>query len=168
VLVLRDVLAFSAAEVAAMLDTTTASVKSALQRGRARMEELDLLDGQIAEPSVARAREILDEYMAAFERADATALERLLVEDATLEATPLRAWFAGRGTCIPFLRDQLLGTPGTWRMRPASANGQPAAVAFVRDQDGTYRPYGVCVLTVTDAGIRRITSFGDPRLISRF
>jgi RNA polymerase sigma-70 factor, ECF subfamily len=168
VLVLREVLAFRAEEVADMLGTTTASVKSALQRARARLGELALAEGQIAEPTAPRAREILDQYMAAFESADAGALERLLVADAVLEATPLRTWFAGRGVCLPFLRDHLLGAPGDWRMLATSANGQPAAAAYTRDGDGHYRAYGVCVLTVGEAGIRRISSFGDPELVTVF
>lgn len=168
VLVLRDVLAFPATEVAVMLGTTTASVKSALQRERARLGELALADDQIAEPTAARARALLDQYIAAFENADAAALERLLLEDATLEATPLRTWFAGRNTCLPFLRNHLLGSPGDWRMLATSANGQPAAAAYTRDQNGNYRPYGICVLTVTSAGIRRISSFGDPELVTVF
>jgi RNA polymerase sigma-70 factor (ECF subfamily) len=168
VLILRDVLAFPAAEVADMLDTTTESVKSALQRARARMRELDLADSQVTEPSGPRARELLDRYIAAFENADTAALERLLLADATLEATPLRTWFAGRGVCLPFLRDHLLGAPGDWRMLPTSANGQPAAVVYVRDQDGSYQAYGVCVLTVVESGIQRISSFGDPKLVAKF
>ncbi len=168
VLVLRDVLAFPATEVAVMLGTTTASVKSALQRARARLRDLALAAGQITEPTAPRARALLDRYIAAFENADAAALERLLTQDATLEATPLRTWFAGRKTCVPFLRSQLLGSPGDWRMLATSANGQPAAAAFTRDQDGTYQPYGICVLTVTGAGIRRISSFGDPSLVTLF
>jgi RNA polymerase sigma-70 factor (ECF subfamily) len=168
VLVLRDVLAFPAAEVAVILDTTTASVKSALQRARARLAELDLADGQIAEPAPWRARALLDEYITAFENADADALKRLLLADVTLEATPMRTWFAGRAVCLPFLRDHLLGSPGDWRMLATSANGQPAAAAWTRDGSGIYRPYGVCVLTVTDAGIQRISSFGDPPLVGLF
>src|ERR1700751_4888582 len=93
VLVLRDVLAFPATEVAVILGTTTVSVKSALQRARARLRELDLAAGQITEPTAPRARALLDQYIAAFENADAVALERLLMEDATIEATPLRTWF---------------------------------------------------------------------------
>jgi RNA polymerase sigma-70 factor, ECF subfamily len=168
VLVLRDVLAFPTAEVAVMLDTTIASVKSALQRARARLEELDLADGQIAEPAPARARALLDEYIAAFENADADALKRLLLADVTLEATPMRTWFAGRAVCLPFLREHLLGSPGDWRMLATSANGQPAAAVWTRNGSGTYQPYGVCVLTVTDAGIERISSFGDPQLVGLF
>ena len=168
VLVLRDVLAFPATEVAVMLGTTTVSVKSALQRARARLRELALAAGQITEPTAPRARALLDQYIAAFENADAAALERLLIEDATMEATPMRTWFAGRKTCVPFLRNHLLGSPGDWRMLATSANGQPAAAAYTRDQDGNYQPYGICVLTVTGAGICRISSFGDPRLVTVF
>jgi RNA polymerase sigma-70 factor (ECF subfamily) len=168
VLLLRDVLAFPATDVAVMLDTTTASVKSALQRARARLEELALDDDRVTEPTAPQARALLDEYIVAFERADAAALERLLVEEVTLEATPLRTWFAGRKTCLPFLRNHLLGSPGDWRMLATRANGQPAAAAYTRDQDGNYQPYGICVLTVTSAGIRRISSFGDPRLVTVF
>jgi RNA polymerase sigma-70 factor (ECF subfamily) len=69
---------------------------------------------------------------------------------------------------VPFLRDQLLGAPGDWRMLATSANGQPAAAAYTRDQYGNYQPYGICVLTVTGAGIRRISSFGDPGLVTVF
>ena len=168
VLVLRDVLAFPATEVAVMLGTTTASVKSALQRARARLRDLALAAGQITEPAAPRARALLDQYIAAFENADAAALERLLTEDATLEATPMRTWFAGRKTCVPFLRHHLLGSPGDWRMLATSANGQPAAAVYTRDQDGNHQPYGICVLTVTTAGIRRISSFGDPSLVTVF
>jgi RNA polymerase sigma-70 factor (ECF subfamily) len=168
VLVLRDVLDFPAAEVAVMLGTTTVSVKSALQRARARMEELAPAAEQITEPAAPQARALLDQYIAAFENADAAALERLLVRDAVLEATPMRTWFAGISTCVPFLRDRVIGSPGTWRMFPTSANGQPAAVEYVRDAHGGFQPYGVVVLTATRAGIIRVTSFGDPRLVSVF
>ncbi|MEU4237503.1 RNA polymerase subunit sigma-70 [Actinoplanes sp. NPDC026619] len=168
VLILRDVLAFRAAEVADLLGTTTASVKSSLQRARATLSELSLTDSKITEPAAPRARALLDEYIAAFENADAAALERLLLADAVLEATPLRTWFAGRTVCVPFLRDHLLGAPGDWRMVATSANGQPAAVAYLRDEHGTHRPYGICVLTVTAAGIARISSFGDPGLVAAF
>jgi RNA polymerase sigma-70 factor (ECF subfamily) len=168
VLVLRDVLEFPAAHVAVMLGTTTASVKSALARARARLEELAPTSDQVTEPAAPQARALLDQYIAAFENADAAALERLLVRDATLEATPMRTWFAGRKTCVPFLRDRVLGSPGYWRMLPTSANGQPAAAAYTRDQGGGYQPYGVVVFTVTGAGIDRVSCFGDPSLVGLF
>ena len=168
ILVLRDVLAFPAAEVAVMLGTTTVSVKSGLQRARARLTEAAPAADQIAEPAEAQARALLDQYIAAFENADATALERLLLEDAAIEAPPLRTWFAGRTTCVPFLRNLVMGSPGDWRMLATSANGQPAAAAYTRDARGNYQPYGICVLTVTSQGISKISSFADPGLVTVF
>lgn len=162
-LVLRDVLDFPAAEVAVALGTTTAAVKSALQRARARLTELAPAPEEILEPEAPQARALLDQYIAAFENADAAALERLLVEDAILEATPVRSWFAGRQTCVPMLRHHVLGSPGDWRMLPAIANGQPAAVGYRYG-----RPYGIIVLTVTSRGISRVNSFGQPGLVGAF
>jgi RNA polymerase sigma-70 factor, ECF subfamily len=80
----------------------------------------------------------------------------------------LRTWFADRTTCVPFLRTHVLGSPGDWRLRPTSANGQPAAVCYNRGADGEYQPYGAVVLSVTGAGIRQVRSFGDPRLVTVF
>jgi RNA polymerase sigma-70 factor, ECF subfamily len=168
ILVLRDVLAFPAAEVAVMLGTTTVSVKSALQRARARLQEAAPAAEEITEPAESRARALLQEYITAFENADAAALERLLVADATIEAPPLGTWFAGRARCVPFLRDRVMGAPGDWRMLATRANGQPAAAAYVRDASGAYQPYGICVLTVTSDGIRHVRSFGDPGLLPLF
>jgi RNA polymerase sigma-70 factor, ECF subfamily len=168
VLVLREVLAFPARDVAAMLGTTTASVKSALQRARVTLRERAPDAERIVEPDEPRARELLERYIAAFENADSAELERLLVEDVTLEATPMRTWFAGRKTCVPFLAAHVLGAPGTWRMCATRANGQPAFAGYIRDTTGVYRPYGVTVLTVVDEGISRVTSFGDPELVAAF
>ena len=71
-------------------------------------------------------------------------------------------------TCVPFLRNYVLGSPGDWRMLATSANGQPTAVAYTRDQHGNYQAYGICVLTVTGQGIRQIRSFADPSLVTLF
>jgi RNA polymerase sigma-70 factor (ECF subfamily) len=168
VLILRDVLAFPAAEVAFMVGTTTASVKSALQRARARLRELAPVADEITEPTEPQARALLAAYMAAFENADIAALEQLLLRDATLEAPPFGTWFAGRQTCLACLRNYVVRSPGHWRMLATSANGQPAAAGWVRDEQGAYQPYGIVVLTVSGDGIRRVVSFGDPGLVARF
>jgi RNA polymerase sigma-70 factor (ECF subfamily) len=168
VLILRDVLAFPAAEVAFMVGTTTASVKSALQRARARLRELAPVADEITEPTAPQARALLAAYMAAFENADIAALERLLLRDATLEAPPFGTWFAGRQTCVGCLRNYVVRSPGDWRMLATSANGQPAAAGWVRDDSGAYQPYGIVVLTVSGDGIRRVVSFGDPGLVAVF
>ncbi|MEJ2857716.1 MULTISPECIES: sigma-70 family RNA polymerase sigma factor [unclassified Saccharothrix] len=168
VLILRDVLAWSAAEVADLLGTTVAGVKSTLRRARARLAEVAPAADDVDEPDEPHLRSLLDRYITAFENADTAGLQRLLSEDAALEATPTTTWFAGLSTCLPFLADQVLGAPGDWRMFPTRANGQPAAVAYRRGEDGVHHAYGVVVLTAGRAGITRIHSFGDPDLVSCF
>src|SRR5262249_20152687 len=88
----RQVLAVSAAETAEILGTTTAAVKSGLQRARARLDELEPAPEDLLEPTDPRARALLEGYIAAFERADASLLEAVLRTDATLEATPFHDW----------------------------------------------------------------------------
>jgi RNA polymerase sigma-70 factor (ECF subfamily) len=166
VLLLRDVLAFPAADVAAMLGTTTAAVKSTLQRARARLHEAAPAAGKVTEPSIPEARAMLDQYVAAFENADAAALERLLRRDATLELPPSPVWYAGDDAIATALAG--LGSPGDWRMLPAAANGQPAAATYLRAGDGAYQAYGIVVLTTTSTGIAGITVFADPGLLARF
>jgi RNA polymerase sigma-70 factor (ECF subfamily) len=168
VLLLRDVLAFPATEVAAMLGTTVAAVKSALQRARATMRDAAPAPDEITEPSEPRARELLAQYIAAFENADAAALERVLRQDAALEMVGSRTWFVGRTSCLPYLATYVLGSPGDWRMLAIIANSQPAAAAYRRGADGALRAFGIAVLTVTSTGIARIVVFGDPDLVTAF
>jgi RNA polymerase sigma-70 factor, ECF subfamily len=85
-----------------------------------------------------------------------------------MEAPPLRTWFTGRKTCVTFLRNSVLGSPGDCRMLAISANGQPAAAAYTGDRHGNYQPSGIWVLTVTGQGIRQIRSFADPILVTLF
>jgi RNA polymerase sigma-70 factor (ECF subfamily) len=168
VLLLREVLGFPAAEVAGILGMTTPAVKSALQRARARMDQVAPAADRLAEPTEPEARALLDRYMAAFENADAEALERALREDTVLEMTGTRTWFSGLKTCMPFFRTQALGAPGDWRMVAIRANGQPAAATYHRGDDRAYHAFGVAVLTVSTTGIARISLFGDPGLVTRF
>ncbi len=168
VLILRDVLAFPAAEVATMLDTSVAAVKSALQRARARMKDAAPSPDEVVEPSAPQVRALLDGYMAAFGNADAEALARVLRHDAALEMVGSRTWFAGRATCLPFIAGHVLGVAGDWSMIAVAANGQPAAAAYQRDADGVMRAFGVAVLTATTTGIARIVVFGDPQLVAMF
>jgi RNA polymerase sigma-70 factor (ECF subfamily) len=168
VLVLREVLGFPAAEVAGMLATSTAAVKSTLQRARARLEEAAPAPEDVIEPTEPRARALLAEYMAGFEQADTAALERALRADAALEMVGTRTWFSGKLTCLRYLA-HVLGQPGDWRMTPTLANGQPAAAAWYRDGHGDYQALGVAVLTVTSDGISRISVFaGGPAQVARF
>ena len=168
ILILRDVLAFSAAETAEFLGTTTAAVKSGLQRARARLDEAAPERGALLEPTDRRARALLDGYIAAFERSDAGLLEQVLRSDATLEATPFRDWQAGRAMCIHVLAAYVLSAPGDWRMIPTAANGQPAAVVYHRDADRVLRADGVVVLAATATGVSHVIKFHDPALVAMF
>ena len=168
ILILRDVLGFSAAETAEILGTTTAAVKSGLQRARARLDEADPEPAALLEPADQRARALLQGYIAAFERSDASLLEQVLRTDATLEATPFRDWQAGRAMCIYLLAAYVMGSPGDWRMIATAANGQPAAVVYHRDTGGALRADGVVVLSPTAGGVSRVVKFGDPWLVTAF
>jgi RNA polymerase sigma-70 factor, ECF subfamily len=168
VLLLREVLGFPAADVAAMLGTSTAAVKSALQRARARLEEAAPAPDDVLEPIEPRARELLGQYIAGFENADIAALEKALRTDAAIEMIGTRTWFSGRATCLRYLAN-VIGSRGDWLMIPARANGQPAAVTYHRSPDGTYEAFGVALLTVSAAGITRITVFGGGQdLVAKF
>jgi RNA polymerase sigma-70 factor, ECF subfamily len=166
VLLLREVLAFPAEDVARMLGTTPVAVKSALQRARARLSDVAPAGRQLAEPAEPAARALLEAYIAAFEHADAAALERLLRRDAALELPPSSVWFTGGAAIATAVAG--LGSPGEWRMVPTAANGQPAAAAYQRGADGIYRAFGIVVLTAATTGIARIVVFGDPGLFGRF
>jgi RNA polymerase sigma-70 factor, ECF subfamily len=169
VLLLREVLAFSAADIAGILGTTTTAVKSALQRARVRLQQVAPDATALTEPSEPAARALLDQYIAAFETSDAAALQRLLRRDATLELPPSATWFTGDDAIAGAVAG--LFSPGTWRMRPTAANGQPAAAAYLRGADGGYHAYGIAVLTTTGkeiAGIAGIVVFADPALLRRF
>lgn len=169
VLILRDVLDWPAAEVAVMLETTTDAVKSTLKRARARIEEHSPVQEDVREIDEPARKALLDQYIFAFENADVDALRTVLRDDAVLEFPPAQTWFAGQRYCVPFLAAQVFGVLGQWRMLPTSANGgQPAAVSYLCGEDGVYRAFGVAVLTVSPAGIARITSFGDPALAQWF
>ena len=168
VLILREVLNFPATEVAAMLDTSTAAVKSTLQRARARLDDVAPEPEHLTEPTDPHAQALLRDYIDGFENHDTVALERALRTDAAIELVGTRTWFSGRGTCLSFLA-QVIGSPGRWTMIPTIANGQPAAAAYQRDQDGIHHAYGLGILTVTATGIARVTVFGDgPDLVARF
>src|SRR3954465_14507726 len=128
VLILREVLGYSAKEAAETLETTTASVNSALQRARATVE--DRLPDRSQQETLRllgddRVKEIVDTYVDAWERADVDAVVGMLTEDAAFTMPPLRSWFGGREDIATFLQLSPLG--GDWRWRPVyvQANGQP-------------------------------------------
>jgi RNA polymerase sigma-70 factor (ECF subfamily) len=168
VLILRDVLAWRASEVAGLLGVSTAAVNSVLQRARDHLRRAAPAPDEIREPAEPELRALLDRYAAAFENADVSALTRLLRADAVLEMPPLPGWFAGRERIGRFLAFRVFGRPGDFAMVPTAANGQPAFAAYLRGHDGVHRAHAVQVLTVSASGIAHVVSFNQPELLATF
>ena len=161
VLILRDVMAWPAAEVADLLDVSVAAVNSLLQRARTQLAAVSPAEDSTAEPSSATQRATLDQFAAAFENADAALLTRLLAEDVTLEMSPHHTWFAGRHAVVAFL-GRVIGS-GSWRLHPTRANDSPAFGTFL---DG--HAHGITVLELSGTVIVRIVAFHDPALFKSF
>ncbi|MEU7476365.1 RNA polymerase subunit sigma-70 [Lentzea sp. NPDC042327] len=144
VLILRDVLAWQAAEVAELLDISVAAANSALQRARATVRTTD--PGEAVDPADATQKELLRRYCDAFERHDMRALVALLHEDATMSMPPFSWWIRGRDAMAAVL--QAPGSPceGAWLV-PVAANGSPA---YWQLRPGLNRPFGLVFLDVRD------------------
>lgn len=168
VLILRDVVQFSAAEVAELLETTPAAVNSSLQRARAHLAELSPTEDSVSEPGDAERRELLDRYCAAFENADMAALTALLQADVKLEMPPMPVWFTGRDAVLRFLAGRALAEPGDIVMIPTAANSQPAVAEYRRSADRAMRAHSIHVLTTGATGVAGITVFLDPGLFATF
>ncbi|GAA1771873.1 sigma-70 family RNA polymerase sigma factor [Nocardioides hankookensis] len=171
VLVMRDVLAMPAAEVAGALETSTAAVNSALQRARATMADRlpnrsqqrvlrDLGDDRV-QASVAA-------FVAAWERADVDAVVALLTDDVVMAMPPFGEWFAGREAVAQFIAAYPLRAGRRWTCRTTTANGQPAVEKYVWDEEvGAFLAHSVSVLSFADDGrIRSFDAFLDPSLMS--
>jgi RNA polymerase sigma-70 factor, ECF subfamily len=168
VLILRDVLAWHATEVAELLDTSTAAVNSALQRARAQLAQAAPVEDEVAEPSDADQRELLDRYVTAFVDADVAGIVGLLRDDAELEMPPMATWLTGRDAVGRFFAGRISVPRDTWRVVATRANGQPAVAAYRRDHDGVHRAHSVQVLTLAGACIARVVAFRDPALLAAF
>jgi RNA polymerase sigma-70 factor, ECF subfamily len=167
VLVLREVLEFTAAEVAEQLETTVPAVNSALQRARAALADVGDA-GEIAEPDDPVARGVIQQYVRAFEAADVPALVRLLTDDAVMEMPPVPLWYRGSGDYGLFMR-RVFEMRGTgWIARRLSANGQPAFAAYAPRPAGGHRLHTLQVLTITGGRVARNVVFADPRVFEAF
>jgi RNA polymerase sigma-70 factor (ECF subfamily) len=163
VLILRDVLAWRAAEVAELLDTSVAAVNSALQRARAQLDAIAPTPDDVLEPTAADKRELLERYVAAFERKDVDAIVALLAEDAVWEMPPYATWFRGRDQVARHLLGQCPGAPGDFRFVPTEANAEPALAMYLWD-----KPFCLQTLTAGRAGFTHVISFFEPRLFDTF
>ncbi len=162
-LILREVLGFSAQEVADSLDTSVASVNSALQRARKTVEERVPEESQQATLKALgdeELRAIVERYMAAWESNDVETVMEILAEDATFSMPPLASWFQGEESIRTFLSGWPLSGAWRWRPIPARANGQPALAFYAWDDDEqAYLPFALNVLTFRGDRIADVTAF---------
>jgi RNA polymerase sigma-70 factor, ECF subfamily len=166
VLLLRDVLGFSAKETAGTLETTVASVNSALQRARRRVEErMPARSQQATLRSLGdeRVRAIVEGYLDAWERGDVDALAAMLAEDATFQMPPYPTWWRGREVIAAFAAEP------RHRYLPTQANGQAANAAFRWDaHKGSYVAEALEVLALEGTGVKEMTAFMMPQVFQRF
>ncbi|HEY3734089.1 MAG TPA: sigma-70 family RNA polymerase sigma factor, partial [Streptosporangiaceae bacterium] len=162
-LLLFEVLGFSAAEIAATMGTSTASVNSALQRARAIVAERIPSPTQqqtLREIDDVRLREVVASYSAALEKGDADALIALLTEDVTWSMPPMPHWYRGRPAVMDFAVRVPMGSCGSWRHLPVTANGQPAVAFYLwNEQAGAHVAWSITVLTLRGERIADIMSF---------
>ena len=173
VLILRDVLAWSAPEVAEALDCSVASVNSALQRARSTVRsrfETEEPGSTVVSVSDISEKRMLARFMYAWERADFDALASLLLEDAVMAMPPEPQWFRGRTAIVDFFSTVPAGGHlEQIRLVPVDSNRQPAVAAFIAEaEDGGHQFYGLMVLAIEEGAISAITGFQDPGLSDYF
>ena len=158
VLILREVLRWKADEVAELLDTTVASVNSALQRARATLDASELAVTDRFEPLDEEQRDLLARYVDAFERYDMSALTSLLHEDATQSMPPYEMWLAGRDEMLRWWFGAGIGCRGS-RLLPTVANGAPAFGQYRPSPAGGWDPWSLQVLELSDGRVVQFTAF---------
>ena len=172
VLILSDVLGFSGAEVAEALETTPASVYSALQRAHKAVDERLPERTQQATLRVlgdAALRDVVSAYVDAWERGDVDAVVSMLTEDALIAMPPMATWYRGRDAVAWFLRGWPLAAGSRWRLLPVGANGQLAFGHYIwNEATGGYLPHGINVLTLRGTQVSEITAFLTPDAFGRF
>ncbi|MFI8229580.1 sigma-70 family RNA polymerase sigma factor [Streptomyces sp. NPDC085900] len=160
VLILREVLAWRASEVAELLDTSVASVNSALQRARATLAEREKADkaagAAVSDPLDEEQQKLLERYVAAFEGYDMTALTALLHEDAVMTMPPFDLWLTGHDDITGFMTTLGSACEGS-RLVPVRVNGLPGFAQYKPDPEaGGYAPWAVQVLEISEG---RLTGF---------
>jgi RNA polymerase sigma-70 factor (TIGR02960 family) len=158
-LILREVLGFSAAEVAGQLDTSAAAINSALQRARKAIESAAPTQQTVLRDlGRAAVDDIVMRWASAWQAGDVDAIVAMLADDARYSMPPWREWYCGKDE----IRGFLAGGPlqSRWRFLPASANGQLAFGTYLWDDDArAYVPGGLDVLTLLDGSVAEIVAF---------
>jgi RNA polymerase sigma-70 factor, ECF subfamily len=168
VLILREVLRWKASEVAELLDTSVASVNSALQRARATIESLQIEDAETLRPTDDEQRALLDRYVDAFERYDMESLTSLLREDATWSMPPYEMWLQTHDDIRAWCLGPGIGCRGS-TLISVEANGMPAFGQYKPGAEGGLEPWSLQVLEVSHGRIDGISFFLDTeRLFPQF
>jgi RNA polymerase sigma-70 factor, ECF subfamily len=165
-LILCEVLRWQASEAAELLETSLASVNSALQRARAT-----LATANVEAPAEldADARDLLERYVSAFEAYDLDRLTELLHEDAVMSMPPYALWLQGRDDVFSFFYGPGIGCKGSKLVPAPSANGQPAWGQYKPAAEGGYEPWALMVVELADGRVGEMTFFLDtPRLFPLF
>jgi RNA polymerase sigma-70 factor, ECF subfamily len=167
VLLLCDALDLPAREVAVLLETTPASVNSALQRARRTLAAAAVdIDGPVESDESQRA--VVEAWIAAFEAADVVALQRLVLDDVVLEMPPMRNWYRGATLYGAFMTRIFRTRGSSWRTVPIGANGQAGCAAYVRNEHDDFVLHTVQVFTVEGGRMARVTVFQDPDVFALF
>jgi RNA polymerase sigma-70 factor (ECF subfamily) len=161
VLILREVLRWEASEVAELLDTSVASVNSALQRARATLAESNRTTTDAPPPLSDADRAMLERYVAAFERYDIKALTSLIREDAIQSMPPYDMWLAGRDDVLAWWFGPGIGCRGSRVIPTISANGMPAFAQYKPSPNGGFDPWAIQVLELSGGRIAEFTFFLD-------
>jgi RNA polymerase sigma-70 factor (ECF subfamily) len=167
VLILREVLCWQASEVAELLETSVASVNSALQRARATLAATGRSDTDQAEPLSDADNELLARYVKAFEAYDIPGLVALLHEDASISMPPLALWLKGRVDVGGWYVGFGIGCKGS-RLVPTAANGLPAFGQYRVNPEGGWAPWSLQVIEMSEGQIVHIHHFLDTTLFARF
>ena len=168
VLILRDVLRWSAAETAEALDTTSAAVNSALQRAHAQMSERGLTEDTVTDELTPGQQAMLERYVDAFWRKDIPTIVAMLKNDAVWEMPPFTGWYLGSTTIGELIGTKCPGGTHDMPMLRTTANGQPAFGLYMRTAEGHFEPFHLQVLDLDDEHVRHVGAFFDPRLFAAF
>jgi RNA polymerase sigma-70 factor (ECF subfamily) len=160
VLILREVLSWQATEVGELLGMSVASVNSALQRARATLAKSNVSSTGTAQPLSESDRELLDRYVAAFERYDITALTSLIQKDAKQSMPPYDMWLAGRDDIFAWWFGPGIGCRGS-KVIPVNSPNGPAFAQYKPSPNGGYEPWAIQVLELSDGRISNLTFFLD-------
>lgn len=170
VLLLREVLQWRAAEVAEVLNTSTAAVNSLLQRARAQLDQVGPSeDDELVPPESPEAQELLTRYIDAFESYDIDKLVELFTADAVWEMPPFTGWYQGPQQIVSLIKHNCPAErPGDMRLVPTTVNGQPAAAMYMHNpQTGQHEAFQLHVLDVSADGVFHVVAFLDAALFAK-